>query len=174
MREYLRHLADNVFARKGNGPDKWVWYAWARCCIDFGFEEFYPLVKTAFAEEWIDPGISTWDYEEKDIVKGREYVLERARKEYSGLIGHVADEMRNWYCFTEKARQDDMEWKAKWKRDRAKRERERERSGDEDGQPKIRDNFTPVGTIVNDKPKPKPNQPCPCGSGKKYKKCCGR
>jgi preprotein translocase subunit SecA len=28
--------------------------------------------------------------------------------------------------------------------------------------------------IVNEVPKVKPNQPCPCGSGKKYKKCCGR
>jgi uncharacterized protein YecA (UPF0149 family) len=25
-----------------------------------------------------------------------------------------------------------------------------------------------------DQPKVKPNDPCPCGSGKKYKKCCGR
>ena len=25
-----------------------------------------------------------------------------------------------------------------------------------------------------DRPKPGPNDPCPCGSGKKYKKCCGR
>ena len=28
-------------------------------------------------------------------------------------------------------------------------------------------------TIVKDK-KVYPNDPCPCGSGKKYKKCCGR
>ncbi len=28
-------------------------------------------------------------------------------------------------------------------------------------------------TIVNE-PKVYPNDPCPCGSGKKYKKCCGR
>ena len=32
----------------------------------------------------------------------------------------------------------------------------------------------PEGTIVRDGPKTRPNQPCPCGSGKKYKKCCGR
>lgn len=25
-----------------------------------------------------------------------------------------------------------------------------------------------------EQPKPGPNDPCPCGSGKKYKKCCGR
>lgn len=29
------------------------------------------------------------------------------------------------------------------------------------------------GTIVKDQ-KVYPNDPCPCGSGKKYKKCCGR
>jgi SEC-C motif-containing protein len=29
-------------------------------------------------------------------------------------------------------------------------------------------------TIVRDSPKVGRNDPCPCGSGKKYKKCCGR
>ena len=34
----------------------------------------------------------------------------------------------------------------------------------------------PTNNIVNMQPKKKiyPNDPCPCGSGKKYKKCCGR
>ena len=32
---------------------------------------------------------------------------------------------------------------------------------------------TPV-TIVNNTPKISGNSPCPCGSGKKYKRCCGR
>ncbi len=31
-----------------------------------------------------------------------------------------------------------------------------------------------VQTIVRDKPKVGRNDPCPCGSGKKYKKCCGK
>ncbi len=31
-----------------------------------------------------------------------------------------------------------------------------------------------VKTIKRDKPKIRPNDPCPCGSGKKYKKCCGK
>ena len=38
--------------------------------------------------------------------------------------------------------------------------------------------FVPMANTpaVNMKPKKKvyPNDPCPCGSGKKYKKCCGR
>ena len=29
-------------------------------------------------------------------------------------------------------------------------------------------------TIVNESPRPGRNDPCPCGSGKKFKKCCGR
>jgi SEC-C motif-containing protein len=29
-------------------------------------------------------------------------------------------------------------------------------------------------TYVRTEPKIGPNQPCPCGSGKKYKKCCGK
>lgn len=29
-------------------------------------------------------------------------------------------------------------------------------------------------TTIHKEPKVYPNDPCPCGSGKKYKKCCGR
>ena len=31
-----------------------------------------------------------------------------------------------------------------------------------------------VNTVKHDQPKVYPNDPCPCGSGKKYKKCCGK
>lgn len=40
--------------------------------------------------------------------------------------------------------------------------------------------FSRNGTVYGvewsdfDRTKPGPNDPCPCGSGKKYKKCCGR
>lgn len=34
--------------------------------------------------------------------------------------------------------------------------------------------FTPVQQTVRKEKKIYPNDPCPCGSGKKYKKCCGR
>ena len=30
------------------------------------------------------------------------------------------------------------------------------------------------GTVKRETPKVGRNDPCPCGSGKKYKKCCGR
>lgn len=31
-----------------------------------------------------------------------------------------------------------------------------------------------VGVVQHDVPDADRNDPCPCGSGKKYKKCCGR
>ena len=32
----------------------------------------------------------------------------------------------------------------------------------------------PTHTLQSDQTRVRPNQPCPCGSGKKFKKCCGR
>ena len=32
----------------------------------------------------------------------------------------------------------------------------------------------PTYTLRNEAAPPRPNAPCPCGSGKKYKKCCGK
>ena len=34
--------------------------------------------------------------------------------------------------------------------------------------------FSPAVATVVKETKVYPNDPCPCGSGKKYKKCCGR
>ena len=31
-----------------------------------------------------------------------------------------------------------------------------------------------ASTTIHKGPKVYPNDPCPCGSGKKYKKCCGK
>ena len=38
----------------------------------------------------------------------------------------------------------------------------------------IADEFRRSRTIVHAEPKVGRNDPCPCGSGKKYKKCCGK
>ena len=71
-------------------------------------------------------------------------------QEYSGLIENTIEEIGWWSCFKE-----DKDWE-----DQKKQKRK-----------------TPV--IVQSPHKSKAekigrNAPCPCGSGKKYKKCCGR
>jgi uncharacterized protein YecA (UPF0149 family) len=42
-----------------------------------------------------------------------------------------------------------------------------------DKQEEIYDRYRRSRTVVRD-PKIGRNDPCPCGSGKKYKKCCGK
>lgn len=44
----------------------------------------------------------------------------------------------------------------------------------EGGQWFFQDGNTPRQTYTREAPKVGRNDPCPCGSGKKYKKCCGR
>jgi preprotein translocase subunit SecA len=41
-------------------------------------------------------------------------------------------------------------------------------------QPQEQQSAAAVKTVVRNNPKVGRNEPCPCGSGKKYKKCCGR
>lgn len=163
MRPYLQHLADAVLQKEANNDDDgWLWYSWARCCIDLGLEEMYPLVKQAYDEKWIDPTISKWEHEEKELQAGWEAILNRSRRDYSGLVESPIVELGGWYRFTDEARREDM------RRTRGEAKTVQKRPTQQ------LEPFHHPDTIVNAPPKPKPNQPCPCGSGKKYKKCCWR
>ena len=54
------------------------------------------------------------------------------------------------------------------KREERKREYEKHLPGVDD------EPLPPAVEPIHTDAKPKRNDPCPCGSGKKYKKCCGR
>lgn len=166
-RTYLRHLGENVFRREPvvsesifdmrYDNDSWVWFIWTQCCFAFRFEELYPLAKAAFEEHWIDRHISDWEHEEKALADNPDPAQSRAS--FGDLIDDPVEELKGWECFSPEMR-------------RRNRRRERENAR------KIPATKTEPrrhpDTIVNAAPKPKPNQPCPCGSGKKFKKCCGR
>jgi hypothetical protein len=73
------------------------------------------------------------------------------------------------------------EWAKEWFAERAERQRETAFFAEDDwleemdGIPSVPEpSFVPPLPIVNVSPKVGRNEPCPCGSGKKYKKCCGR
>lgn len=55
-------------------------------------------------------------------------------------------------------------------RSRDQRKRARQDAPEEEEGPPIE----PVKTIRSEKASVGRNDPCPCGSGRKYKKCCGR
>ena len=66
------------------------------------------------------------------------------------------------------SRFDDAGQKRFWRRRRSEDEQRTRLPGDDE--PKLPPPVEPAK--ANDKPGR--NDPCPCGSGKKYKKCCGK
>jgi preprotein translocase subunit SecA len=71
--------------------------------------------------------------------------------------------MSRWHCFESK---DDGQ--QVWDEDDDALLDDRDR----DDEPPAEDD--PRQTVERPTPKTGRNEPCPCGSGKKYKKCCGR
>ncbi len=58
--------------------------------------------------------------------------------------------------------------------DRFKRREDREKAY-QDQLPGVDDEaLPPPAETIHPEDKPQRNDPCPCGSGKKYKKCCGK
>ena len=66
--------------------------------------------------------------------------------------------------------EEDSQMRDRFDRQREKRERIRSGLPGEDEAPLP----PPVETIRGEKKAVGRNEPCPCGSGKKYKKCCGK
>ena len=157
MRSYLHALAYETLRRGKHSDDSLLWYTWACCCLELGLNEFHPLVKKAYDEEWIDRRLSTWDSALKLLSSKK--TQERRRKQLGAFITDISSELRDWHCFSEEFRE---------KIQKTKEGKAISYEGDE----RNRGTWIPVGTIVNTTPKIKPNQPCPCGSGRKYKKCC--
>ena len=160
-RRLLVRLGGRSLRREADGPDAALWHAWARCCVDHGFAGLLPLVREAYAKRWIDPALSTWNEEEEILERGREAVLERSRAEHGSLIDDAAAELRGWHRFGPEARREEEE------RRRLAAKRARIDAGDG------LNLFRHADTIAGGG-KRRPNEPCPCGSGRKYKKCCGR
>lgn len=171
LKTYLQYLGENFFKREPSNSesvlhthhtvDSWAWYIWSDCCFQLGFDDLYSLAKIAYDERWIDPTIATWSSTARDRADDVEETPghNSDRLDVLELIDDPVEELRDWYCFTPEAR-------------RLFRQQEREEAQTIPAS-KV-EPWRHPDTIVNDAPKPKPNQPCSCGSGKKFKKCCGR
>ena len=129
----------------------YVWVGWQSAIAALGMSDLKILVKRAFDRGFIDSDVLGFDYFEKDLRRGIEHPGEaRCPGDHRyALFGDTIDELSGWYCFTERYRDDQEQW-------RRQAEANRDRSQSLDNTVKA------VGR----------NDPCPCGSGKKFKKCC--
>ena len=121
-----------------------VWNSLASQCTALFPEEFLDDLRLAYRDELIGPFYIRWADIVDALAVGREAAM-KALKERHRLIDDVEKEMGWWACFEENKR--------KW------------------GMPKVR--FSPPAA-PKAQTKVGRNEPCPCGSGKKFKRCCGR
>ena len=109
-------------------------------------------IRLAFEDGLVESFVIRWPEVKKAFVLGKEAAMERLKGRYT-LITDVADELGWWACF----RQDDSNG----------------------GRRELEFRAPPPGPakpepIRRTQPKVGRNDPCPCGSGKKFKRCCGR
>ena len=146
---YLKGLFQKL---KRTSDDVWGWLA--NSCADLWPGEVMEDIRKAYDDDLIDPRMIGWDDVERALALGQEAAMATLRRKYS-LVTDVHKELSWWYCFRENQK------------------------------PPVRDElllpdrsplsaFDGFDPIYRGEPKIGRNAPCPCGSGKKYKKCCGR
>ncbi len=140
-----------------------AWDTLVSGAADLAAEELREDVAKAFDDGLVDPFLITPAEAERGLARDKSLVLPHLRKQRHGLIEDTVRAMQWWACF--------------------KKERRRDAAGA--GLPPLpsADSDVPYKPILpSRKPvaaarvqrRPGRNDPCPCGSGKKYKRCCGR
>jgi hypothetical protein len=146
-----------------------LWNGLANVCADLCPVEFMMELRQAYDEGLVDPGSIGWDEVEEALEMGPDGAWEKARYRYR-LITDTADAITWWGCFHENAQgKDRAEVGMEANDDPAELEDDTDSLfpllGSEQGVPE---------PYRRTEPKVGRNEPCPCGSGKKYKRCCGR
>jgi len=158
--EYFASLYCGKLARTPENEN--LWGQLVCSSADIYPEELMGEIERAFADGIIDPMHVGLDDVQHDLAKGKEAVLATlASHPHHQLVNDTVKEFGSWACFLEEDSKDepdhDEDFDGPWKA------------------PEPRSWLaSPTGTIQRTVPKVGRNEPCPCGSGKKYKKCCGK
>ena len=109
-------------------------------------KEMYEEIKKCYEEDLVDESVINMEHVTDVMNREKNYVLEESRNNtHLQFIEDTVAELEWWACFDENYKE---------KTD-------------------TRHNYNSIETLVK-APKIGRNEPCPCGSGKKYKKCCGK
>jgi hypothetical protein len=128
-----------------------VWDMLISYSTDIYPAELLDDIEQAYEDDLVDPSFISFENVQRELAMGKDRRLARlAADPHRRLVDDIVREMGSWACFEEPAR----------------------------GARQASANPTPRAAVpttpVRSKPKIGRNEPCPCGSGKKYKKCCGR
>jgi hypothetical protein len=152
-REQVAAYLKGLFQKFKRTPDD-VWGWVVNACADIWPAEVMDDIRKAYEDDLIDPRMIGWDDVEEALALGEETAMARLRQDHP-LVSDVHREMSWWYSFRENQKprmQDDLLLP----------------------NPSTLSDFEGFEPIYRAEPKIGRNEPCPCGSGKKFKKCCGR
>lgn len=137
-----------LFKGKLNREQSSAWSSLINECCDLRAVELYEDIKLAFKENLIDlMSIGLEDVEDSFELSIDSFSLEDLKfNNHNTLITDTISKLKNWAAFNENTYQKDYFVTSKVQNE----------------QVEIKE--TKTGR----------NDPCPCGSGKKYKKCCGK
>jgi hypothetical protein len=147
-RDQVMSYFKSLFQKLRRTPDG-IWSWLADSCADLCPEEVMEELRKAYEENLVDPSVIGWDDVEEALALGQEAAMIRLCSKRH-LISDVHKELSWWYCFNK------------------------------DHPAPVLDRFLTspesdaIDPIYKTEPKVGRNDPCPCGSGKKYKKCCGK
>ncbi len=152
IEEYFAWLAREGLSRERNH----VWASLCSACLDLEALGVFPELRRAYDDGLIEAGYIS--REEVDEVEAgpRGKWIERQR-EWHPPIADVAEATAWWGCFKRGPR-----------RNASQLAEYANRMSESDAE------FEPPATPYIAPPKVGRNDPCPCGSGKKFKKCCGK
>lgn len=104
----------------------------------------------------------------------KESIEQRIEKEIDSLPGIIKNKLKDpqikqrFIDIAKRMEKDGVDFKSIRQMKKWMKEHEAELKAEQAG------GVPKVETVVHDGPRIGRNDPCPCGSGKKYKKCCGK
>ncbi len=146
MVEYFTELYRGRLKRDYN----FVWTSLVQATARLGCDDLYDDARRAIQDDLVDEFHYRCTQFEEDLQK---YTTWPQTNEQDLLINDTVAELQDWYTF--------------------KPQEEKQSGGELRHHGRIIHSHS-KGTLVNETPKVGRNDPCPCGSGKKYKKCCGK
>lgn len=164
MDTFCTREADRLRREGGGEDDRDTLLTWAVGIVgNLGPAPLMEKIRGWFGEGLIDPTVDGLPWFEAQAAESADDCLAQARGDKNDrYVRDVVAEMEWWACFREETGEE----------------------SDESDTPEWLDRLMPSiggpnlihgeGTFRRDAPKVSRNDPCPCGSGKKFKKCCGK
>ena len=137
-----------LFTEKLERESLIIWSDLVACSVKLYPKEVLEEIKQAYEEELVLNAFITFEKVEYILKRGKDKVIEDLNKDpHYQLIDDTIAEIEGWSTYDNKNKEAIQT---------------NRNSGNTHAKP------------VRTEPKISRNQPCPCGSGKKYKKCCGK